>query len=148
MQSPVWKYLILIGSLTLLLEPSQASAGKPFGTYRQPKCPPYSSPCYGYYPTIWRPWPAECERPPAAVVQTAPAPSAADTQTPQEKPAKDKKETGSPEKIPLPKPDDSQSRRGTTLPRIAGELDSKPNLSASPSPHAWDPLTGRMPEPK
>ena len=145
MQSSFWNYSIFLVGLTSLLASSRALAHDQIGTYRRPVCPPYCSPCYGYYQPTWRPWPTECERPPAAVIEAAPAPSAAKPQTLREKPAKDKKETVPPENVPPPKRDDSQSRRSIDLPAPAAEQESKPTMPTSSLPRAWDPWTGRLP---
>lgn len=61
----------------LLLSAVPASAGHGcWYCYKMPKPSGPINNCYGYFPTTWRAWPAECQTPPAQIpiISTSPAP--------------------------------------------------------------------------
>src|SRR5438132_6142258 len=94
--------LALAGSV-LMLCPDVASA-QSFGKSEwRPICPPYCEPCFGFYPTRWRPWPDACRVPTVGLVEGLAAPSPALEKMPKEEPAKGKNGPKEPEKAPAPK---------------------------------------------
>jgi hypothetical protein len=114
----------------LLLVASSALAGPHFWCCK-PKCAPYCSPSFGYYPTEWRPWPFG-----------APVPM------PSELPQPPKVEE--PEREPIPPPKADMSRRyPATLPEATPSRSSPYSMSGalfngvpeappeSPAPRRW-----------
>src|SRR5262249_4234978 len=106
MSCRIAKKLSLISVFAILLTGSAAWAGNLFEIFHcKPKCPPYWSNCFGFTPTQWRIWPAECT--PPRVVSVAPArmPMADEDKTPKEPGEKQnniKKEPKLPEPEPAP----------------------------------------------
>jgi hypothetical protein len=75
-----WFYHFLKGSIAgvVALGLTASSSGGDWMAHRRPTCPPYNSPCFGYYFTTWRTWPIECTGPEPSTV-ASPVPSASIT---------------------------------------------------------------------
>lgn len=78
--------------------------------YKMPKPSGPINNCYGYFPTAWRAWPAECQTPPAQIPIISTSPS--------------------PEKLPVP---------DATLPKTEAAIPAKPTIPETGAPKTATP---------
>jgi hypothetical protein len=132
------KKLAFISGWALLLIATEVRAGNPFGTYHfKPKCPPYCGNCFGFNPTQWRTWPAECTPPVVVAQESAPArmPRADEDKVPKELPEmneKKKYEPKLPEPEPAPKPSAVRNKPANMAQVTQKEAPSPVNARPSP----------------
>jgi hypothetical protein len=109
--------LILISGFVLLAVTSVGQADHPFRSCRQPICPTFSDHCFGYHPTVWRVWPAECSSPVAPIPESVPLPTPVTEKPskPEARPKKDEKKL--PEPAPPTKVDKSTQGDSVPAPR-------------------------------
>jgi hypothetical protein len=100
MSSQAGNRLILISGFVLLAATSFGRADHLFRSCRQPVCPAFSDNCFGFHPTVWRVWPAECSKPVAPITESVPMPTPVTEKSskPETPPKKDEK------KLPEPTP--------------------------------------------